>query len=108
MIVMNGGIFLQNRAVVRIAQVRLEREQPLAPRQSKELIHHLEQLAVGLLAERGPLEGLHDAAHQVLENLDWRHHYHRTESSAADRQNFRRVNQRTDMSARQRKPAEHA
>ena len=52
MVVMNERIFLQDRAVMRIAEVWLQSQHPFAPRQSNKLVYVLKQLGVSLPAER--------------------------------------------------------
>jgi hypothetical protein len=108
MVVMNARILLQDRAVMRIAQMRLQRQQPLAAGQPEKLVHHLEQLVIRLLAERRPFQALNEPVHQILEHLHRRHDHHRANRRPADRQNFRRMNQRADMPAGQRKATQHA
>jgi hypothetical protein len=107
MVVGNLGVLVKNAALFRLRHVWLEGEHPVAPGHAKQVVQAFERLLVHGLVVGSTFEGAQNALDQVDQHLLRRTNDQATERGAADRDEFRRMDQRTDVAALHREAAQY-
>jgi hypothetical protein len=107
MIFQERGILRKNGTRLRIHHVLFQRDHSVAPAEHEKFVERFEKFFVSGPAIRAAFQRADRSLHHVDQDFFRRHDDERAERGPADHDEFSRLNQRKDISARHGEPAQH-